>query len=148
MTTSAMTTPAPSRRGRSLAVTLGSGLTIALLGLATALPGLAQDSAPQRLTPEQQQRIFPERRAQLLRHHKERIQTLQTSERCISAARDTSALNSCLQQERRENQEQRQKHREAMRAIYERNGIQVPVGGPGGRGSGAGGGGGKGRRAL
>ena len=148
-----MRTPAPSRRGRSLAVTLGSGLTIALLGLGSALPGLAQDSAPQRLTPEQQQRIFPERRTQLLRHHKERIQTLQKSERCISAARDTAALNSCLQQERQENQAQRQKHREAMRAIYERNGIQVPVGGPGGRGSGAGGSGaggsgGKGRRAL
>ncbi|MCP9929049.1 hypothetical protein [Cyanobium sp. CH-040] len=141
-----MTTLAPSRRGRTLATALGSGLSLALLALATALPGLAQDSAPQRLTPDQQQRIFPERRTQLLRHHKERIQTLQKSERCINAARDTAALNGCLQEERRENQAQRQKHREAMRSIYQRNGIEVPVGGPGGRGGGAGGG--KGRRAM
>jgi hypothetical protein len=122
-----MTTSIPSRRSRTLA----GALTLALLSLGTALPGLAQDSAPQRLTPAQEAKIFPERKALLVRHQRERIQTLQTSERCIRGAGNPEALRRCMQQERQQNQAQRQKHREAMRGIYARNGIDVPVGGPG-----------------
>ncbi|MEX1316751.1 MAG: hypothetical protein AB1Z22_06430 [Synechococcaceae cyanobacterium] len=131
-----MTPTAPFRPSRSLA----GALSIALLSLGAALPVLAQDSAPQRLTPAQEAQIFPERKALLQRHQRERIQSLQEGERCINAAGDSAALRRCMQQQRQENQAQRQKHREAMRSIYARNGIELPVGGPGQ------GGWGKGRR--
>jgi hypothetical protein len=133
ITIHAMTTQARSIRGRTLAAAVGSTLSIALLGLGAALPGQAQDSAPtRRLTPAQEAQIFPERKALLLRHHRERIETLQKGERCIRDAGDSAALRDCMRQERQDNQAQRQRHREAMRAIYERNGIELPVGGPGG----------------
>ncbi len=110
---------------------LAGALGIALLSLGSALPGLAQDSAPQRLTPAQEAKIFPERKALLVRHQRNRIQTLQKGERCVSGAGDTAALRRCMQQERKQNQAQRQEHRDAMRAIYTRNGIEAPMGGPG-----------------
>ncbi|MEO1004065.1 MAG: hypothetical protein AAFX65_13275 [Cyanobacteria bacterium J06638_7] len=132
-----MTHPNLLRRGRSLATAAG----ITLLSMGSALPGLAQDSAPQRLTPAQEAQIFPERKALLVRHQRERIQTLQKSERCVSGAANSSALRRCLQQERQENQAQRQSLRESMREIYSRSGIDVPVGGPGAGRSGRGQGG-------
>ena len=131
-----MTTYVPDRPSPSHSRTLAGALALALLSLGTALPGLAQDSAPQRLTPAQEAKIFPERKALLGRHQRERIQTLQKSERCVSGAADHAALRRCMQQERQQNQAQRQQFREGIRSIYARNGIDVPVGGPGKGGKG------------
>lgn len=133
-TVPAITTPAPSGQGGTLAASLSGGLAIVLLALGAALPAQAQDSAPtRRLTPAQEAQLFPERKELLLRHHRERIATLQRGEGCIREAGDAAALRDCMRQERQDNQAQRQRLREAMRAMYERNGIEVPVGGPGGR---------------
>jgi hypothetical protein len=128
-----MTSPSvPTTAVRSPGVRpLAGALTIALLSLGTALPGLAQDSAPQRLTPAQEAKIFPERKALIVRHQRQRIKTLQKAERCVSGAGDSAALRRCMQQERKENQAQRQELRDGMRSIYARNGIEAPVGGPG-----------------
>lgn len=113
---------------------------MAALSLGAALPGRAEDPSPQRLTPAQEAQVFPERRAALLRHQRQRIETLQQGERCISAAGDSGALHTCMQEQRQSHRAERQKHREAMREIYARNGVTAPMGRQGG------GGWGKGRR--
>jgi hypothetical protein len=132
----AMTSPVRFRPAALLAGTLG----IAALSLGAALPGRADDPAPQRLTPAQEAQTFPERKAALLRHQRERIQALQSGERCISGADDSAALRSCLQEQWQQKKAQRQQHRETMREIDERSGITAPKGRRGG------GGWGKGRR--
>jgi hypothetical protein len=121
----------PQSRFRA-APLLAGALTMAALSLAAALPGRAEDPSPQRLTPAQEAQVFPERKAALLRHQRQRIEALQKGERCISGAGDSAALRDCMQEQRQSHQAQRQKHREAMRGIYERNGITAPMGRQGG----------------
>ena len=123
---------APQALGRVFSAALGA----LLLSAASGLPTAAQDSGPpERLNKAQQEKIFPERKALLLQEQKERIQILQKAERCTKAANDTDALRSCMKDQRQAYQTQREKHRTATRKIYERNGIQAPVGGPGGKGN-------------
>jgi hypothetical protein len=130
----AMISPARFRPGLLLA----GALSIAALAGTTALPGLADSPARQQLTPAQEAQIFPERKAALLRHQRERIQSLQSNERCIKGAGDSAALRSCMEEGRQQNNAERQKHRKAMEEIYSRNGIAAPMGRQGGGGSGKG----------
>lgn len=132
-----MTTMTPLSRFRTGPLLAGA-LTITALSLAATLPGRADDSSPQRLTPAQEAQVFPERKAALLRHQRQRIEALQKGERCISGAGDSTALRNCMREERQSHQAQRQKHREAMREIYARNGITAPMGRQGGGGWGQG----------
>ena len=105
-----------------------------LLGAASTMPVLAQDSAPpERLTPAQQQAIFPERKALLLKNQRERIQILQRSERCTQRAASTDALRQCMRSQKQAYRALRQQQRDALSKIYAQYGIDSPVGGPGGR---------------
>ena len=114
---------------------LSAGLAALLLSAASGLPGLAQESAPSaKLTREQQEKIFPERKALLLDDIKERRRILETSERCINGARKSDGLQECLKTQRKAEMSLRQKERDGMRRIFARNGIDAPVGGPGGKG--------------
>jgi len=122
----------------SLATASLATMSLAAVSLGAALPGRADGHAPQRLTAAQESQIFPERKAALLRHRRERIEVLQNGERCIGAARDTDALRTCMQEEWQQQRVQRQKHREAMGEIYARSGITAPTDRQGGGGWGKG----------
>jgi hypothetical protein len=112
-----------------------AGLAAVLLSAAGGAPALAQDSAPTaKLSKEQLEKIFPERRTLLLEDLKERRRILETSERCINGARQSDALKECLKSQRKSEMTLRQKERDGMRRIFARNGINAPVGGPGGKG--------------
>ncbi|MBE9154751.1 hypothetical protein [Cyanobium sp. LEGE 06113] len=118
-----------SRRLVRTGLATAAGLSLALGSLG---PALAQTSAPpERLTPAQREKIFPERKALTLKLQKERSQIQQKSERCVSGASNQQELRSCRKDERKANQKLRAQYRDEMRKIYERNGIEAPVGGPG-----------------
>lgn len=103
-----------------------------------------------KLTPAQQEAVFPEQKALALRDHRSRISALQDGLRCLENAGNWQALRTCMQQERRGNMEQRRAYWSELRALYARNGINLPQQGWGGRrqnpgqGSGQGAGGGSG----
>jgi hypothetical protein len=114
-------------------------LALTMSGHALAEPG--QGGGWKRLTPEQQQKVYPELKRLSLQNHRERIGILQRGERCISAAGSSDAIFGCMREQRQANRTQRQKHQEGMRAMFERNGIEVPEWGrrrPGPRGRGPG----------
>ncbi|MFM7733880.1 MAG: hypothetical protein ACKO6F_10605 [Cyanobium sp.] len=129
---------------------LASGLAAAL-ALGTGAAAFAQaPAAPARegrISPDQWQKIFPENKQLSLRDQRARLAILQRGERCISAAANADALRSCMREQRTAMQQQRRQHMQAMRALFERNGIQMPElrKGPGGKGGGGWGGGGWGR---
>lgn len=91
-----------------------------------------------RISPDQWQKIFPENKQLSLRDQRARLAILQRGERCISAAANADALRSCMREQRTAMQQQRRQYMQAMRALFERNGIQMPeLGkGPGGKGGG------------
>ena len=153
-----MTLPSLSLRRLSLALALG---------LVTAAPALAQPVAqpttqpggapagqvprkprPQRLTPEQRQKIFPEQRSLAVQDHQARIAILEKGQRCLKAAANADALSDCMRQERDAMQTQRNQHMSSMRDLLQRNGLPVPqwrplqgkpgMGMPGGPGYGGG----------
>lgn len=117
--------PARPRTARTLPL----GIAGVSLLLACALPALA---GPGRgdplggLTPAQQQKVFPEFRSLVLQDHQARISILQQGERCLRSARDSSAIRTCLKEERDSHRSQRSRHREQMREMFQRNGISVP----------------------
>ena len=122
-------------------------LTLAL-GLVTAAPALAQPVAapvlaptqpggaptgqvprkprPERLTPEQRQKIFPEQRTLSVQDHQARIAILEKGRRCLAAAANADALSDCMRQEREAMQTQRLQHMTSMRDLLQRNGLPVP----------------------
>jgi len=131
-----MTLPSLSLRRLSLALALG---------LATSAPALAQPVAqpltqpggapngqvprqprPQRLTPEQRQKIFPEQRSLAVQDHQARIAILEKGQRCLKAAANADALSDCMRQEREAMQSQRTQHMASMRDLLQRNGLPVP----------------------
>lgn len=124
--------PSIALRLTALALALGS------VGVAVAQP--VGQPARNRPTPEQWQRIFPEHKNLALRSHRERIAILQKGENCVRAAADSAALRNCWREERRAYQEQRRRHKDAMRKLFESRGIPVPEwsrrGGQGGWGGG------------
>jgi hypothetical protein len=115
-------------------------LALGSVGGAVAQP--VGQPARNRPTPEQWQRIFPEHKNLALRSHRERIAILQKGESCVRAAGDSAALRNCWREERRAYQEQRRRHKDAMRQLFESKGIPVPEWGRRGRKGGWGRGGG------
>ncbi len=98
------------------------------LFLAAPQTALAQQQKPDRprLTPQQQEQLFPEQKALWLRHQRARISAMQTAERCVNAARTAEAFKGCMRQERQANMAQRRSQMAEMRALYGRYGIQLP----------------------
>ena len=79
-----------------------------------------------RLTPEQQQKLFPGRKALLQREQRERVAILQRSQGCVNRASSADALRNCLMQERRDTMAMRQRFQGEMRELFEKNGIAYP----------------------
>jgi len=130
-----------SLRRLSLALALGlaSGVAPALaqpvaqpLTQPTTQPGGTpsvqgiRQQRPQRLTPEQRQKIFPEQRSLAVQDHQARIAILEKGQRCLKAAANADALSDCMRQEREAMQSQRTQHMASMRDLLQRNGLPVP----------------------
>jgi hypothetical protein len=123
-----------------------TALALGLIGGGAALAQPMGEPGRSRLTPEQQQKLFPETRRLSIQDRRDRIVILQKSERCIAAAANGDALRACMREERQASQAQRKQHQAAMRQVFERNGIALPDwgkdkgrrGGAGWGGSGAG----------
>ena len=115
------------------AMAIQRNLVPALLGLTVAvtvapLTALAQQgpSPTSRLTPQQQEQLFPEQKQLWLKHAQARMAAMQAGQRCVQAARNPEALRSCLKQERQSNMTLRRTHMADMRALMARYGIQMP----------------------
>ena len=131
-----------SLRRLSLALALGLVTTTApalaqpvaqpLTPQPTTQPGAAptgqvpRQQRPQRLTPEQRQKIFPEQRSLAVQDHQARIAILEKGRRCLTAATNADALSDCMRQEREAMQSQRTQHMASMRDLLQRNGLPVP----------------------
>ena len=116
----------------ALVAGLGSSAALALPLAALAQP--VGQPGKTRPTSAQLEKIFPELRSLQLQDRRARITTMQSAERCIQAATSTTALQTCMKQERSVAMVQRQQHFNAMRQLFERNGLPVPEMGKGGRG--------------
>ena len=138
---SPMTLPSLSLRRLGLALALGLATTTAPalaqpvaqpLTQPTTQPGAApnvqgiRQQRPQRLTPEQRQKIFPEQRSLAVQDHQARIAILEKGRRCLTAAANADALSDCMRQEREAMQSQRAQHMASMRDLLQRNGLPVP----------------------
>jgi hypothetical protein len=119
----------------ALAVGLLAGTAQAQGGPAPAGPGGAKPEGwgagggGPRLSEAQQRKIFPELRALAVQDHQARIGILQQGQRCLGAAGSGDGLRACLRQERQALDDQRGRHREAVRQLYQRLGIPLPTGG-------------------
>ena len=104
-------------------------LWVLLVAAAGSQTGLAQDKEPAgpRLTPAQQEKLFPERKALLLKEQKEQMEILQRGERCTRAAANHAALRACMQEQRKAHQKLRQEQRQSMQALYSKYGITPPA---------------------
>ena len=129
-------------RAAALALSLGATAALGLSTSAFAQP-VGDPARPGRPTQAQWQKIFPEHRQLVLQDHRARVAILQKGERCIAAAGNGDALRACMRDERSAMQQQRRQHLDAMRALFERNGMPAPewknrrggpAGGPGWRG--------------
>jgi len=123
---------APPRRRRPL---IALALAVGLLGGAAQAQGGPGPAAPEgggapRLSEAQQRRLFPELRSLAVQDHQARIGILQQGQRCLGAAGNGDGLRACLRQERQSLDDQRSRHREAVRQAYQRLGIPLPPGGP------------------
>jgi hypothetical protein len=105
-----------------------SALTVlwCLAGAAALAQPVGRESRGQRLTPEQQAKIFPDQRRLALQDHQERITILQQGQSCLNGAKDTEALHRCLRKELDALRDQRRRQGEALRAIYQKNGLPAP----------------------
>jgi hypothetical protein len=112
-------------------------LRVAVLAMVLGSTGVAMaQSGPTpagRPTAAQMQRIFPEQKRLALSDQQARIAILQRGERCLSAAGSSEALRTCMKEQRSASQRQREQHRAAMKALFERNGIPLPQWGKGER---------------
>jgi hypothetical protein len=111
-------------------------LSLCAIGAAGAQP-TAEPPVRVGPTAAQWQKVFPVLRQQALKDHQARAAILQRGERCLSAAAAIEALRTCQREERSALMQQHLKHRDAVRALFERNGLPVPEGkgrrgGPGG----------------
>lgn len=108
-----------------------AGLPVLLLLLGLGVPAaLAQPVGPgpqaKQLTPEQQQKVFPEQRRLAVADRRARIAILQRGEGCLQQASTTTAMRECLRSEREAMREQRRQHMGEIQALYERNGLPAP----------------------
>ena len=108
--------------------TFGAALLTLVLSGAPALAQSPQKLTPIRLTPAQQQKLFPERRRLDLEATQARIAILEKHQRCLTAASTAQALQTCQKEERQALMTQRQQQRNAMKQLFERNGIPMPKG--------------------
>ncbi|MEB3165726.1 MAG: hypothetical protein VKO65_03565 [Cyanobacteriota bacterium] len=122
---------------------LASGLAAALAfgsgGVALAQTPAAPAPARQnRISDAQWQKMFPEHKQLSLRDLRARVEISQRGERCVSGAANQDALRTCMREQRDAMQEQRRRHMQEMRAMFERNGIKMPElkKGPDGKGGG------------
>lgn len=115
-------TRAHASRPLLLATLLGLGLS--------AAPNLAQAiearPGPLRLTPAQQQKLFPELRRLSLQTTQARIAILQKHQRCLAAAGSLEALQGCQRQQRQALIEQQRLQREETGQLLQRLGITAP----------------------
>lgn len=132
--------PSAAVRGGAPQRLLRPGVSLLLLGLLGApAAGWAQQnprggSLQMNLDPAQKQQLFTQQKQLQLQHQRERMQLLQTSERCVSAAGTSEQLRTCKRDERQAYMQLRNRHRDAMRTMLERFGITLPERGgkPGG----------------
>ena len=117
--------PSPSFRQRLLVGGLGA-LSFVWFGAGSALAGPGVGGAGERLTPAQQQKIFPEMKSLAIRHHRARIAILQKGERCLSATRDSDAMRTCMREERSAYQAERRRHHDEVRSVFQSNNIPFP----------------------
>ena len=104
---------------------LGAAMLALLLGGAPALAQETQKPAG-RLTPTQQQKLFPELRQIGLQGTQARISILQKQQQCLTAATSAQAMRACQRQERQALMSQREQQRQAVQQVYARNGIAMP----------------------
>ncbi|MEB3200522.1 MAG: hypothetical protein VKK62_08355 [Synechococcaceae cyanobacterium] len=119
-------------------------LLLGLLGAPAAVLGQQNSrggSLQMNLDPAQKQQLFEQQKQLQLRHQRDRLRLLQTSERCVSAATSSEQLRSCKREERQANMQLRSRHRDELRAMLQRYGITLPERGQGQRGGRSGGGG-------
>ncbi|MFM7456401.1 MAG: hypothetical protein ACKO7Z_07380 [Cyanobacteriota bacterium] len=112
------------------ALLLGVGSTAAASAQGMPQPPEGRDPGRRlpllRLTPEQQQQLFPGRKSLVLEQQREHIALLERSRACVGRADSATVLNRCLQQERRDYQALRSRIRDQMRALFSANGIPFP----------------------
>jgi hypothetical protein len=94
-------------------------LLLSLLGLAPA------HAAAMRLTPAQQQAIFPEQRQLVLSDQNDRLHTLEQAQRCVTAARNSEQLMGCLVTEHQQTLRTSEEHHAAMLSILRHHGVNV-----------------------
>ncbi|MFM7674600.1 MAG: hypothetical protein ACKO5F_03200 [Synechococcus sp.] len=143
-------TPLPRRRSRlahacrSLPVIASLSLLappVVLSQTAMAAPGAgaggggAREPLQERLklTPAQAKELFTARQALERRGIQTRQGILQSSQRCIEAAKDLQSLGACKRTERESYASLLQKERQETRAMLQKMGIQLPEGRPGRR---------------
>lgn len=124
--------PSPMTRTLALAATLLVG-SISITAAAHAQNAPQQQQPGQRrvlmipkLSPEQQLKLFPGRKALLQQEQRERVAILQRSQGCVNRASTPDALRDCLMQERRDTQALRSRFMTEMRQLFEKNGISFP----------------------
>ena len=93
---------------------------------ATALATAPARAAAPAISPAQQEAIFAEQKQLVLRDQLDRLQAIETAERCVKAAGTSSALMGCLVQEHQQSQRISADHHAAMLAILNRHGIHPP----------------------
>jgi hypothetical protein len=100
-----------------------------LLMFGLVSPGPALAAAP-RISPAQQAAIFAEQKQLVLRDQRDRLQVIQTSLHCVTAASTPSQLMSCLVQEHQESQRINAEHHTAMVRILRQHGVFPPAEAP------------------
>lgn len=105
---------------------LGAALLALALGSAPALAQSKTSNNSSRLTPTQQQQLFPTWRTISLQGVQSRLAILQRKQQCLTAASTMDALKTCQRQERDAAMALRQQQRAAIKQMYERNGIPLP----------------------
>ena len=105
---------------------LGTALLMVALSAAPALAQAEGGPNPGRLTQAQKQKLFPALRTLQLQSTQARIGILQTSLQCQSGASSMDALRNCQQQERQATMTQRQQNRDAIKRLFDSNGIAMP----------------------
>lgn len=109
-----------------MAMRQSSGPLLLLLGLCSGAPALA--AAPP-ISPAQQAAIFPEQKQLVLRDQRDRLQLIQASQRCVTAANTPNQLMGCLVQEHQASQRINAEHHNAMVSILRQHGV-IPAAEP------------------
>ncbi|MFN5195094.1 MAG: hypothetical protein ACK5E6_11825 [Cyanobacteriota bacterium] len=111
----------------SLRTALAGGIGLLLLGGSSAL-AQSGDLMPRagKLTPEQQQKLFPDLKRLALADYSKRASLLEEARRCVNGSRSFEAYRNCRKQERQAYGQWREQQQNEMRRLYERNGIPMP----------------------